>query len=111
MTATLLEASSEMPTQSSGPIDGEGLLALVTLQTLDASSDAFGKIQGSVVTSLSDRSPAAMAGLQPGDVITSVNRTDTTRSEMVVELAKAAKDLLLLGIFRDGHKSFLVVKR
>ncbi|MBB3394177.1 MULTISPECIES: trypsin-like peptidase domain-containing protein [unclassified Rhizobium] len=107
LSASLPEAQAENPEF----VDGEGLLALVTLQTLDSASDAFGKVQGGVVMAISDSSAAAAAGLRPGDVITSVNRTKTTTPQMVVELTKAVKDLLLLGIFRDGHMSFLVIKR
>ncbi|MBZ9791092.1 trypsin-like peptidase domain-containing protein [Rhizobium sp. 3T7] len=107
LSASLPEAQAENPEF----VDGEGLLALVTLQTLDSASAAFGKVQGGVVMAISDSSAAAVAGLRPGDVITSVNRTKTTTPQMVVELTKAVKDLLLLGIFRDGHMSFLVIKR
>ncbi len=104
-------AATEPPVETVDYVDGKGLLDLVTLQTLDAASDAFGKVQGAVISSISDSSPAAAAGLQPGDVITSVNQTNATTPQMVVELSKALTDLLLLGIFRDGHRSFLVVKR
>lgn len=106
--------SASLPeTQAENPefVDGEGLLALVTLQTLDSASDAFGKVQGGVVMAISDSSVAAAAGLRPGDVITSVNRTKTPTPQMVVDLTKAVNELLLLGVFRDGHMSFLVIKR
>lgn len=33
-----------------------------------------------------------------------------TTPQMVVDLAQKQKTLLLLGIFRDGHRRFLVVK-
>ncbi|WP_431323116.1 trypsin-like peptidase domain-containing protein [Rhizobium sp. YTU87027] len=109
--ATLAAAVTEPPVEAVDYVDGKGLLDLVTLQTLDAASDAFGKVQGALISSISDNSPAAAAGLQPGDVITSVNQTNATTPQMVVELSKASTDLLLLGIFRDGRRSFLVVKR
>ncbi|OWV99833.1 trypsin-like peptidase domain-containing protein [Rhizobium sp. R693] len=104
-------AAAEPPVETVDYVEGKGLLDLVTLQTLDAASEAFGKVQGAVISSISDNSPAAAAGLQPGDIVTSVNQTNATTPEMVVELSKASTDLLLLGIFRDGHRSFFVVKR
>ncbi|CCM75375.1 trypsin-like peptidase domain-containing protein [Rhizobium mesoamericanum] len=104
-------AATEPPVETVDYVDGKGLLDLVTLQTLDAASDAFGKVQGAVISSISDNSLAAAAGLRPGDVITSVNQTNATTPQMVAELSKASTDLLLLGVFRDGHRSFLVVKR
>ncbi|MDM9622060.1 trypsin-like peptidase domain-containing protein [Rhizobium sp. S96] len=106
-TASAADATSE----SVDYVDGAGLLDQITLQTLDSTSDAFGKVQGAVVSSISDSSPAAAAGLQPGDVIISVNQTNATTPQMVADLSKAATDVLLLGIFRDAHKTFVVVKR
>lgn len=108
-----LEAASAADATSGSVdyVDGVGLLDQITLRTLDNASDAFGKVQGAVISSLSDSSPAAAAGLLPGDAITSVNQTSATTPQMVVDLSKAATDFLLLGIFRDDHSIFVVVKR
>ena len=98
--------------QPSSPIaiEGNGLLALVTLQMLGPDSDAYGKVEGAFVESLSDRSKAAAAGLTAGDVIVSVDQKPVNSPQMIAALTQNEKDLLLLGIFRDGHVRFLIVK-
>ncbi|WSH65163.1 PDZ domain-containing protein [Rhizobium ruizarguesonis] len=110
LTATLAAASPGKQPPTPAAIEGEGLLALVTLQRLQSDADAFGKVEGAFVGSLSDRSKASVAGLMAGDVIVSVDQRLVDSPEMVVDLARKDKDLLLLGIFRDGHVRFLVVK-
>ncbi|MGO7671029.1 trypsin-like peptidase domain-containing protein [Rhizobium ruizarguesonis] len=110
LTATLAAASRSEQPPTPVAIEGEGLLALVTLQRLQSDSDAFGKVEGAFVGSLSDRSKASVAGLTAGDVIVSVDQRLVNSPEMVVDLARKHKDLLLLGIFRDGHVRFIVVK-
>ncbi|WP_245305010.1 trypsin-like peptidase domain-containing protein [Rhizobium leucaenae] len=91
-------------------MQGEGFLALVTLQTLGPDSDAFGKVEGAFVASTIDGSRAAAAGLTPGDVIISVGQKPTSTPKAVLDAAAKENNLLLLGIFRDGHTRFLVVK-
>jgi serine protease Do/serine protease DegQ len=108
--ATLSAAlpQSELPTIAE--VNGHGLLDSVTLEKLGTDSDAYGKVEGALVLSLLDSSKAAAAGLLPGDVIMSVNQHPTSTPRMVAGLAEQQDDLLLLGIFRDGRKQFLVVK-
>ncbi|MGO4440178.1 trypsin-like peptidase domain-containing protein [Rhizobium sp. RAF56] len=101
--ATLATLVNEVAESSSEFVDGKGLLASLTLQ-------ATGSDEGAIVASLSDDSVAAAAGLQPGDIITTVNRKASTTPQMVVDLSKSAKDVLLLGILRGNSKSFVVVK-
>ncbi|WP_246704764.1 trypsin-like peptidase domain-containing protein [Rhizobium sp. P32RR-XVIII] len=103
-----LEAAKEPAPPAS--VEGEGLLSLVTLTAVGPESDAYGKTQGAFVAAMSDRSRAAAAGLEAGDVVVSVNRKDATDPQMVVDLAAASEAPLLLGVFRDGHVRFLVVK-
>lgn len=103
-----LEAAKEPEPPAS--VEGEGPLSLVTLTEIGPESDAYGKAQGAFVAAMSDRSRAAAAGLEAGDVVLSVNRKDATDPQMVVDLAAASEAPLLLGVFRDGHVRFLVVK-
>jgi serine protease Do/serine protease DegQ len=110
LAATLTSVSLSKRAPAPIAIDGEGLLALVALQSLGADSAAYGKVEGAFVASLSDRSKASTAGLSAGDVIVSVDRRPAKSPEMVVGLARRDKNLLLLGIFRDGRKRFLIVK-
>ncbi len=108
--ATLSTPSSESQTAAPAEIEGKGLLGGVILKKLDSDSDAFGKVEGAFVSSLIDNSGAAAAGLLPGDVIISVNQHPSTTPQMTADLAQRSDDLLLLGVFRDGHKRFLIVK-
>ncbi|MBB5575919.1 MULTISPECIES: trypsin-like peptidase domain-containing protein [Rhizobium] len=108
--ATLSASIPIVETPRPVEVEGEGLLALVTLQTLEPDSDAFGKVEGAFVASTIDGSRAAAAGLTPGDVIISVGQKPTPTPQSVIDAARQENDLLLLGIFRDGHRRFLAVK-
>ncbi|MBB3387131.1 MULTISPECIES: trypsin-like peptidase domain-containing protein [unclassified Rhizobium] len=106
LSATLPE--DQLPTPAE--IEGRGLLESGTLDKLGSDFDAYGKVEGALVSALNDGSKAAAAGLTPGDVIISVNQQPTPTPQMVAELAQKQKTLVLLGIFRDGHRRFLIVK-
>lgn len=108
--ATLAAESEPPPAPLPSTMEGDGLLSLVTLQVLDQASDAYGKVEGALVKSMSDRSRASIAGLEAGDVIVSVDRKPAKSPQAVVELTRRAKDLLLLGIYRDGHTRFIVIR-
>jgi serine protease Do/serine protease DegQ len=106
LSATLPEDQLPVPAE----VEGKGLLESVTLDKLGSDSDAYGKVEGALVSALIDGSKAAAAGLTTGDVIVSVNQQLSPTPQMVANLAQKQKTLLLLGIFRDGHRRFLIVK-
>ncbi len=108
--ATLSATLPEDQSSTLVAVEGRGLLSTVTLDKLRSDSDAYGKIEGALVSSLVDTSKAAIAGLMPGDIIIGVNQHPTPTPQMAVELAQRQKEILLLSIFRDGRKLFLVVK-
>lgn len=108
--ATLASESEPPPAPLPLTMEGDGLLSLVTLQVLDQASDAYGRVEGALVKSMSDRSRASIAGLEAGDVIISVDRKPAKSPQAVLELTRRAKDLLLLGIYRDGHARFIVIR-
>lgn len=111
LVATLTGPIAE-PTQVSSDnyLEADGLLASVTVQPLTPDSDLYGKIKGAFVAALIDSSKAAQGGLLPGDVIVSINQIPTQSPERVIEASRSKGDFLLLGIFRDGHKRFLIIK-
>jgi serine protease Do len=68
--------------------------------------------KGVVVTSVEPNSPAAVADIQPGDVITEVGRTsvnDSKSFQKVVSEQKGKPNLLLL-LDRKGVKTYSIVK-
>ncbi len=66
--------------------------------------------QGVVVTDVADQTPAARAGLQPGDVVLEVNRHPV---QSVAEFQKAmttVKGRILLLVYRDGGAFYLALR-
>ena len=73
--------------------------------------NAPANVKGAVVANVRPGSPAEDAGLQPGDVVTEVNRKPVTSAEQfanAVHATPAGKDLLLL-VWSKGNASFRVV--
>jgi serine protease Do len=65
--------------------------------------------RGVLVVSVDPRGPAALAGVQPDDVILEVNHQSVTSSaELTAALRKPASPVLLL-INREGQNIFLAV--
>jgi Do/DeqQ family serine protease len=83
-------------------------LAGATFSELNERSPLFGKVRGVLVASVEPGSPAAEF-LQPGDVITSVNRKAVASLDDLRARA-AAQDQLLLNI-RRGNGAFFVLVR
>ncbi|WP_234906394.1 trypsin-like peptidase domain-containing protein [Rhizobium rhizogenes] len=89
--ATLSAALPEDQLPIPAEIEGKGLLESVTLDKLGSDSDAYGKVEGALVSTLIDGSKAAAAGLTPGDVIISVDQQLSPTPQMVAELAQRQK--------------------
>ena len=65
--------------------------------------------QGVVISNLEPESPAAQAGLQPGDVVEEINRHRVSSVGDFQRLAAEAKGDTLLRINRQGNGAFIVV--
>ncbi len=65
--------------------------------------------RGVVISNLDQNSPAAQSGLQPGDVIESINRQPVNNVADFTRLAAEAKGDTLLRINRQGQGAFVVV--
>jgi serine protease Do len=67
--------------------------------------------KGVVVTDIDPGSPAAEAGLHPGDVIEEINRQPVSSlSEYQRALQKADKHALVLSVNRRGSRAYIVVQ-
>ena len=67
-------------------------------------------LKGAVVTDVQQGTPAAEAGLRPGDVIIEINRKQVRNAQDAVEMTKNADDkTTLLRVWRDGNSRFVVV--
>ena len=91
----------------------EGTLRGITVQSLTPSMrQQLGlpaRALGVVISDLDPNSPAAQAGLQPGDVIESINRRPVSSVADFNNLAAEAKGQVLLRINRQGEGIFVVI--
>lgn len=74
-----------------------------------ANTEPSEPIQGVVIKKLDDKSPAAQAGLQEGDVIVGVNRTATTNLKDLSAAMKNKNGILALNIRRGDASLYLVL--
>jgi serine protease Do len=88
-----------------------GMFAGVTVHDLDPTLRARlrvpSNVRGVVVTSIDLRSPAAVMGLRPGDVILEVNRTETPSTTAFLSATRASEDHLVVLVYRDGVTIYL----
>jgi len=77
----------------------------------DQLAQYFGAKDGVLVTSVTDGSAASRAGLQAGDIITSINgRPVRSREDLVRELRDATGDDVTIGIVRDRKETTVTAK-
>ena len=83
----------------------------VSVSDVNQQTQLYGIPAGAAVQAISDGSPAAEAGLQAGDVITSVNGTEITGSSDLVSLVSEAAigDTLTMTVYRQGSTMELTV--
>ena len=66
---------------------------------------------GVVVEQVSPNSPAAAAGLAPGDVILEINRRPIQNSAEFAALYRATRGQVLLLVLREGSTQYLLLER
>ena len=111
---TLGERPANLPvTAGLGRAPSQGTLRGITVQNLTpALRNQFGlpaEVRGVVISEIDPNSPAGQAGLQPGDVIESINRQPVTGAADFNRLAAAAKGQTLLRVNRQGQGQFVVI--
>jgi serine protease Do len=96
-----------------GKAPSEGALRGITVQNLTPDlRDQLGlpaSVHGVVISELDPSSPAAQGGLQPGDVIETINRHPVNSVADFNRLAAEAKEQTLLRINRQGNGVFVVI--
>jgi serine protease Do len=112
--ATVARLDDEREAKASGPgesKDGKPTLGL-SLQPLSPAETrerGLGERGGLLVRGVQDGSPAANAGLRPGDVITEVNRTPVTSTDDVTRaMSKQSKDKPALFLVHRGNATVYI---
>jgi serine protease Do len=106
------EMAAETPS-SSGEIEAASLGLTVEPMSKDlASQYGIDVIPGVVVTAVADDSPAQARGIQPGDVITEINRKKVTNARQFREALKSAdkRKGMMLNLMSNGASRFVVLK-
>jgi serine protease Do len=115
---TLKVTLGEQPASLAGPGGAEkgpseGTLRGISVQELTPSiRQQLGlptNTRGVVISDLEPDSPAAQAGLQPGDVIQSINRQPVNSVADFNRLAGGATGEVLLRVNRQGNGAFVVI--
>ena len=108
--ARLSEPDTRAATQSKASKDALGL-SLQPLTPAEARERGLGDRTGVLVRGVQDGSPAANAGLQPGDVITEINRAPVRNIDDVKQaMDKQGKDKpALFLVHRNGTSVYLAV--
>jgi serine protease Do len=109
---TLEQQPANMASLGGGPT--EGTLRGIQVQNLTPSiRDQLGlstTVHGVVISDLDPDSPAAQKGLQPGDVIESIERQPVHAVVDFNRLAAQAKAKVLLRVNRQGYSQWVVVR-
>jgi serine protease Do len=114
---TIKVTLAEQPTTIAGADGGqaliEGTLRGIMVQNLTPSiREQLGlrpSTRGVVIADLDPSAPAAQAGLQPGDVIQSINRQPVTSVAEFNRLASEVTGEVLLYVNRQGSSGFVTV--
>ncbi|KYF96053.1 hypothetical protein BE18_06295 [Sorangium cellulosum] len=108
----LPEPKAEAPTPAPTPTGALGIEIAALSDDLRRRFEIPGDVKGALVVGLSPGSPAARAGLGPGDVILEVNRKPLTGPEQLKQEVDATdKRPVLLLAWREGRTRFVLVER
>jgi serine protease Do len=109
-----LEAGEKLAKLDKSTPDDNGTLNGVTVGDLNQQTrqefELPSSVKGVVITDVNPDSPAAAAGLKPGDIIQEINRKPVKSADEAVRLTENTKDkVTLLRLWREGHSSYIIV--
>lgn len=104
LTATVGDPLTFKPTHSNA------FLAGMRLQNFSELEGDGTTLHGALVTDLTDTSAAALAGIMPGDIITTANSQPIKNTNTLVNIASKADKTLLLKISRVNRALFIVLQ-
>jgi len=81
----------------------------LALKNFEQDAPPNGLVQGVQVMGVLENTASWRAGLKPGDVIVSANRTPTKQLETLQQMAKNAKKQLLLQVLRGDGALFILI--
>lgn len=82
----------------------------VRMQELNELEQNGARLKGLLITKMSENTEAALAGLQPGDVITAINATKVNTISDLEKIANHNNKPLLLTVNRDNGDLYLVIR-
>jgi serine protease DegQ len=106
--ATIGRASG-LPASAAGGATIEKLQG-AEFRNLDSSHPQFGDVEGVLVVSVEQGSPAWRNGLRQGDIITAVNRSTVSTVGELSSAVGAAESAIALNIIRDEARLFIVIQ-
>ena len=114
VTVGQLPGTEQLAKANSGNSQDTGTLNGVGVTDLDSQAREQFKIpqnvQGAVITEVRPDSPAAEAGLKPGDVIESINRHQVKNADQAVQMTENTNSKrTLLRVWSDGASHYIVV--
>lgn len=109
LTAEAAASASAEPAKSDVALLG---LKIEALTPARAKQLGYEGESGLIISEIKDDSPAAAAGLQPGDLIVEANRKRVTTAKELDEAVKESKERgsVLMLIKREGSSRFVIVK-
>jgi len=98
--------SSSQILAASGAVDS---FTGAEFRDLDPNHPRYGNVEGVLVAQVEEGSPAERNGLQPGDIVTAVNRTMVRSAAEFSKVAAEAEGAIALNILRGNARLFLVL--
>jgi serine protease Do/serine protease DegQ len=108
-----LQLSAIVAETLSDSLDGGSVhprLEGASFSEIDPNHPLYGRVEGVMVSALEPGTSAAVTGIRPGDIITSVNRQGVSTLREFTEAARGAGGRLLMNIQRGTGALFLVIQ-